>query len=82
MNVGRTTVSSTIDVEIELFRSTSLSASTWQPNQCFELNIESPYSDPQEYKTFDVSSPPICTPVTNGVTLSCNLKANKESTTL
>jgi hypothetical protein len=82
MNVGRSTVSQTMDVELELFRSQSLSASTWLTDQCFELYIESPYKNLGEYKTFDTTQPPTCTPTSAGVTLSCNLKADEEATTL
>lgn len=80
MNVGRSTVSQTMDVELELFRSSSGSSAPWQPNQCYELYIKSPYSNPLEYESFTELTPSVCSPITTGFQVSCNIKQGSTTT--
>ena len=43
---------------LEIFRSTSVGAQMWQPNECFQLFVASPYSEEGQYETFKTSTPP------------------------
>jgi len=37
------------EIELEIFRSTSIRAAPWQLGQCFELRIVSPYVNAEDY---------------------------------
>lgn len=80
MNTGRAIVSTNLDVQLELFRVTSPSASVWLPDQCFELVIKSPYPDPSVYETFKPGQAPTCEHLTTGLEVKCNVKAGTTDT--
>lgn len=63
-----------------MFKKSNSNPPVWQPNMCFELEIASPYTNSADYSAFKDTQPPECTPVTDGITVSCNLKAGTTDT--
>jgi hypothetical protein len=61
------------EIELEIFRSTSIRAAPWQPGQCFELSIVSPYANEADYKSFSTDNPPICSTRSSEIDITCNL---------
>lgn len=50
--------------------------SNWQPNQCFQLFIDSPYAEATAYSSFNGFNAPVCTSQTKGITVgSCTVYA-------
>ena len=45
----------------------------WQPNQCFQLYVQSPYVTKGVYQTFSAQNPPTCTTKTAGFSVACAL---------
>jgi hypothetical protein len=71
MNVDNVFVSEQSTVTLEMFKKSNSRVGLWQPNMCFELVIESPYQNAADYSAFLATTPPVCTPVTAGIAITC-----------
>ena len=56
MNVEEVLVSSDTQVTFEVFKKTNSNPATWQPNLCWELQVESPYRNSEDYQPFSDST--------------------------
>ena len=66
VTLDNTEVSKTTSMTLALSRSTS--GGFWEPDQCYQLYMESPYGgDSNDYKSFDATKPPVCTAITDDV---------------
>ena len=80
MNVEDVFVSSNTQVTFEVFKKSNSVPATWQPNLCWELQVESPYRNPEDYQPFSASNPPTCVGLSNGLSVACNLKSGRLDT--
>ncbi len=80
MNSNNVYVSQKSTITLETFKKANSNPLLWAANTCFELQIKSPYKNPADYSPFHSSTPPTCSPVTTGTTVTCNLKPGTNDT--
>ena len=55
-------------------------AGKWATDTCFELYVESPYTDYISYNPFMVANPPVCESAIAGTELECVIKTGSSDT--
>lgn len=80
MNVVDSNVNAVTTAKVDITKKENSIPSTWQENMCFELEVPSPYRDPNVYTPFKADAPPVCTPTTSGIEMTCRLKENSLDT--